>query len=84
MHTSAWGSPSFGGTSTESRVFSTANSTLSLPGLGKGTLETTYAMTSHNGLLKLLKSCEHLMQWQTIKWETSIVQVTFMIKVERE
>lgn len=50
-HTSAWGSPSSGGTSTERRQFSIENMTRSFPGEGMGTLETIYAMTSHKGLL---------------------------------
>lgn len=49
--TSAWGKLSFGGASTDSRQFSIANNTLSFPGVGKGTLDTKHAMTSHNGLL---------------------------------
>lgn len=53
-HTSAWGRPSFGGASTESKEFSIANKTRSFPGVGKGTLDTIYAIISHNGLLKLL------------------------------
>jgi len=53
-HTSTWGSPQFGGASTESRQFSIANRTRSFPGVGKGTLDTICAIISHSGLLKLL------------------------------
>lgn len=52
--TSAWGNPSIGGTSTERRLFSIANRSLSFPGVGSGTFETVCAITSHNGLLKLI------------------------------
>jgi len=52
--TSAWGSQSIGGASTESRQLSIANRTRSFPGVGKGTLDTICAITSHRGLLKLL------------------------------
>lgn len=49
--TSTWGSPSFGGASTESRQLSIANKTRSFPGVGRGTLDTIDAIISHNGLL---------------------------------
>lgn len=55
-HTSPWGRPSLGGASTESRQFSIANKTRCFPGVGKGTFDTICAITSHNGLLKLLWS----------------------------
>jgi len=52
--TSAWGSESLGGASTESKQLSIANRTRSFPGVGNGTLDTICAITSHSGLLKLL------------------------------
>lgn len=54
--TSAWGNPSLGGASTDSKQFSTANKTRSFPGVGNGTLDTKCAIVSHNGLLKLFEN----------------------------
>lgn len=51
-HTSAWGSHSFGGASTERRQFSMANKTRFFPGVGNGTFDTKCDIMSHNGLLK--------------------------------